>query len=631
MDFIKLMLIKGAVLSVFGLVLILGDRIFKKIKAGTRCYIWFVLLLAMVIPVGFVNIKVSSDSSLAGMIRNDAAQEAGGNEYDIYVQGFTALEQPAYADDGAAGDDGGHGVFTQTVEVKDGNLQDVFSQMQPDARLWKYIKYTFIVLWAVGVLLFLVFHFICFGVAAFKYRKCSAAQYDGITYFISKQAETPFTMGFFRKKIILPDRIYTEEYLKMILSHEMLHIKRHDIDGKIFTLFVNALIWFNPIVWLMRGRYNRDIELACDEKLTENMSDNEKIKYGELLYSEAKTNTNLGLGTFFVKQGELKGRIENILHASDRKKGYTLFAIAIIAGIIFMFNITVKGENTNSGSGYQEADHTEIIVETDTETNTELDAEMQEVTENTTEKATENVSEQEVIVSDFGYQYYTGYLDECIAYRSYSDFVDKDYDGDGLTDRVYRESKTLNCRYRVEFGNGIVLDIDKWNPAGTILRLESADLDNDGEQELVFINKCDSYTSNNSNPTINLVIYDKDGDSYKEMTLPFKCSENSAPKVTLDYEYQGEQTYKIYVAGYDTPISYKIPDSDWVYGEYAYMSDLALPTNYQGIADAYIERDSDGDKLAVSFKALKKGAMGRITLMLGYDNGLIIEQGVISE
>lgn len=62
-----------------------------------------------------------------------------------------------------------------------------------------------------------------------------------------------------------------------------------------------------------------------------------------------------------------------------------------------------------------------------------------------------------------------------------------------------------------------------------------------------------------------------------------------------------------------------------------YMSDLALPTNYQGIADAYIERDSDGDKLAVSFKALKKGAMGRITLMLGYDNGLIIEQGVISE
>ena len=631
MDFIKLIIIKSVVLSAFGFVLILGDRIFKRIKAGTRCYIWFVLLLAMVIPVGVVNIKVSSDSSLAGMVRNDSAQEAGGNEYDIYVQGFTALEKPAYADDGTAGDDGGHGVFTQTVEVKNGNLQDVFSQMQPDERLGKNIKYTFIVVWAVGVLLFLVFHFICFGVAAFKYRKCSAAQYDGITYFISKQAGTSFTMGIFRKKIILPDREYPDEYLKMILSHETLHIRRHDIDGKIFTLFVNALIWFNPIVWLMRGRYNRDIELACDEKLTENMSENEKIKYGELLYSEAKTNTNLGLGTFFVKQGELKGRIENILHAADRKKGYALFATAIIVGIIFTFNITVKGENTNSRSGYQEADHTEIIVETDTETNTELDTETQEVTENTTEKAAENVSEQEVLVSDFGYQYYTGYLDECIAYRSYSDFVDKDYDGDGLTDRVYRESKTLNCRYRVEFGNGIVLDIDKWNPAGTILRLESADLDNDGEQEIVFINKCDSYTSNNSNPTIDLVVYDKDGSSYIEMALPFKSPGNSAPKVTLDYEYQGEQTYNIYVAGYDTPISYKIPDSDWVYGEYAYMSELTLPTNYQGIADAYIKKDSDGDKLAVNFKALKKGAMGRITLILEYDNGLIIEQGVISE
>ena len=127
------------------------------------------------------------------------------------------------------------------------------------------------------------------------------------------------------------------------------------------------------------------------------------------------------------------------------------------------------------------------------------------------------------------------------------------------------------------------------------------------------------------------MVYDKDGSSYIEMALPFKSPGNSAPKVTLDYEYQGEQTYNIYVAGYDTPISYKIPDSDWVYGEYAYMSDLTLPTNYQGIADAYIKRDSDGDKLAVNFKALKKGAMGRITLILEYDNGLIIEQGVISE
>lgn len=618
MDFIKLMLIKSVVLSVFGLVLILGDRVFKKIKAGTRCYIWWVLLLAMVLPVGFMKVKVPANSPIAGMVKADTKEVAGTS-----------------ADSGNEVDAGGRGDMVQTVEAqeasylpgtdlsgadfRDTDLQGAYSQIQQDVSIGKYIKYIFIAVWAVGVLAFLVFHFVCFGVIAFKCRKCRKAQYDGINCFISEQAVTPFTMGILRKKIILPDREYPDEYLKMILTHESLHIKRHDIEGKVIALFVNALIWFNPVVWLMRGRYNRDIELACDEKLTENMSEVEKIKYGELLYSEAKKNINFAYGTFFVRKDELKGRIENILYTADRKKGYVLFGIAAVVGIIFIFNITVRGENDNSGNAYQEENTMENGTDYDTTTEPE------------TEKVTEKITEQEIIASDFGYQYYTGYLDECIEYRNYSDFVDKDYDGDGLTDRVYRESKTLNCRYRVEFGNGIVLDIDKWNPTGTILRLESADLDNDGEQEIVFINKCDSYTSNNSNPTIDIVVYDKDGSAYKEMALPFKSPENSVPKVTLDYEYQGEQTYNIYVAGYDIPFSYKIPDSDWVYGEYAYMSDLALPTNYQGIADAYIKRDSDGDKLAVSFKALKKGAMGRITLILGYDNGLIIEQGVISE
>ncbi|MGN1187154.1 MAG: M56 family metallopeptidase [Lachnospiraceae bacterium] len=623
MDFIKLMLIKSVVLSVFGLILILGDGVFKKIKAGTRCYIWWILLFAMVLPVGLIKVEVPTNSPIAGMVKADTREAAGDSGNEVDAGGQRDMVQTVEAQDTYLPGTDLSGADFRDTDIQDTDLQDTHSQIQQDVSIGKYIKYIFIAVWAVGVLAFLVFHFVCFGIIVFKCRNCRKAQYGGITCFISEQAVTPFTMGIFRKKIILPDREYPDEYLKMILSHETLHIKRHDIEGKVIALSVNALIWFNPVVWLMRGRYNRDIELACDEKLTENMGEVEKIKYGELLYSEAKKNINFAYGTFFVRKEELKGRIENILYTADRKKGYVLFGIAAVVGIIFIFNITVKDENDNSDNVHQE----ENIMENGTDYDTTTEPETEEVTEN----ITENVTEPEIIVSDFGYQYYTGYLDECIEYRSYNDFVDKDYDGDGLTDRVYRESKTLNCRYRVEFGNGIVLDIDKWNPTGTILRLESADLDNDGEQELVFVNKCDSYTSNNSYPTIDIMVYDKDGSSYKEMALPFKTSENSAPKVTLDYEYQGEHTYNVYVAGYDIPFSYKIPDSDWVYGEYAYMSDPALPTNYQGIADAYIKRDSDGDKLAVSFKALKKGAMGRITLILGYDNGLIIEQGVISE
>ncbi len=38
----------------------------------------------------------------------------------------------------------------------------------------------------------------------------------------------------------------------------------------------------------------------------------------------------------------------------------------------------------------------------------------------------------------FAYASYTGYMDECAAWDGYGQFVNRDYDGDGRRDRVYR-------------------------------------------------------------------------------------------------------------------------------------------------------------------------------------------------
>ena len=52
---------------------------------------------------------------------------------------------------------------------------------------------------------------------------------------------------------------------------------------------------------------------------------------------------------------------------------------------------------------------------------------------------TETSAKDEVEPSFVGHWEYTGYLDECVQWTEYEEFVGCDYDGDGLEDRVYRE------------------------------------------------------------------------------------------------------------------------------------------------------------------------------------------------
>ena len=65
--------------------------------------------------------------------------------------------------------------------------------------------------------------------------------------------------------ILLPDRAYTEKELRILLEHEANHIMAKDLLWRMFGIVILCIHWFNPLVWLMCGLMNRDIELACDE------------------------------------------------------------------------------------------------------------------------------------------------------------------------------------------------------------------------------------------------------------------------------------------------------------------------------------------------------------------------------
>ena len=82
----------------------------------------------------------------------------------------------------------------------------------------------------------------------------------------SPLVDVPVVMGVFRPVIILPQGLTVsldQNQLKVIIFHELCHIKRHDLLKNTVWLIGRGLHWFNPFVLLAYRAYLADAEQAC--------------------------------------------------------------------------------------------------------------------------------------------------------------------------------------------------------------------------------------------------------------------------------------------------------------------------------------------------------------------------------
>lgn len=122
----------------------------------------------------------------------------------------------------------------------------------------------------------------------------------------SDQIATPAVVGLGHPRILLPVGLAQGDSpaaLDHVLAHELMHLKRRDTGLGLLMVILQALHWFNPLVWYAFHRLRQDRELACDEAVVTTFGTDIQA-YGETLLAFTRTRPDhrclpgsLGLGT----------------------------------------------------------------------------------------------------------------------------------------------------------------------------------------------------------------------------------------------------------------------------------------------------------------------------------------------
>jgi hypothetical protein len=125
----------------------------------------------------------------------------------------------------------------------------------------------------------------------------------------------PMTWGFLRPVVALPSSAqhWNQERRRIVLVHELTHVRAADWPFRIAARIVCALFWFHPGAWWLATRLREDSERACDDSVV--ASGVRRSDYAELLVSAAFSTEPDGpsAALALAQPNGLRGRLAAVL------------------------------------------------------------------------------------------------------------------------------------------------------------------------------------------------------------------------------------------------------------------------------------------------------------------------------
>ena len=155
---------------------------------------------------------------------------------------------------------------------------------------------------------------------------------------LSDSETGPITWGFFRPVILLPRTaaFWPRERLHAVLLHELAHIRRHDSAMQAASLFVCALYWPNPLVWLGARALGREAEMAADDSVLR--AGVKPSSYADELLGlaaefRARVPALSALSLFMAAPSALEARVESVLEPTSLRTGVSAMDVIKMTGL----------------------------------------------------------------------------------------------------------------------------------------------------------------------------------------------------------------------------------------------------------------------------------------------------------
>ena len=167
---------------------------------------------------------------------------------------------------------------------------------------------------------------------------------------VSAKVCSPAVTGVLRPSLLLPAGFpngFNDSETRLILLHEFTHLKRHDLTVNLLACALQALHWFNPILWFAFARMRADREAACDARVLSIGSTDRRGEYGTALLKlqgrGVSHEFSLGFVGIFERTAGMKSRIREI--SSHRPAGYAgRICGASIVALLVTFGATKAQE-----------------------------------------------------------------------------------------------------------------------------------------------------------------------------------------------------------------------------------------------------------------------------------------------
>lgn len=162
----------------------------------------------------------------------------------------------------------------------------------------------------------------------------------------SSRISVPVIWGVFRPVLLLPAEVVTwpAERLRVVLLHELAHLKRFDGISLLLTRIAVSLFWFHPLAWSLERAGRSECERACDDLVLANGT--KPSDYADHLLAIARSMPTFdpfrSVTLAMSRKSQLEGRLLSILQPHVARRVFTGRGVAVACALAIAVIVPVS-------------------------------------------------------------------------------------------------------------------------------------------------------------------------------------------------------------------------------------------------------------------------------------------------